>query len=74
MTSPSVFRLATHLRALKIALVVGTILAAINHGDAILDASMTTTAWVKVLMTFCVPYGVSWYSAVKAESRDPAKS
>ena len=74
MTSPSVFRLATHLRALKIALVVGTILAAINHGDAILGASMTTTAWAKVLMTFCVPYGVSWYSAVKAESRGSTKA
>ena len=73
MTSPSVSRRATHPRALKIALVVGTILAAINHGDAILGASMTTSAWIKVLMTFCVPYGVSWYSAVKAESRDTAK-
>ena len=72
MTSPSVFRRATHLRALRIALVVGTILAAINPGDAILGASMTTSAWIKVLMTFCVPYGVSWYSAVKAESRDTA--
>ena len=73
MTSPLVLRRETHLRALKIALVVGTILAAINHGDAILEASMTTTAWVKVLLTFCVPYGVSWYSAVQAESRAPAK-
>jgi hypothetical protein len=68
-----VFRRETHLRALKIALVVGTILAVINHGDAILEASMTTTAWVKVLLTFCVPYGVSWYSAVQAERRAPAK-
>ena len=73
MTSPLVFRRETHLLALKIALVVGTILAAINHGDAILEASMTTTAWVKVLLTFCVPYGVSWYSAVQAERRAPAK-
>ena len=73
MTSPLVFRRENHLRALKIALVVGTILAAINHGDAILEASMTTTAWVKVLLTFCVPYGVSWYSAVQAERRAPAK-
>ena len=73
MTSPLVFHRETHLRALKIALAVGTILAAINHGDAILEASMTTTAWVKVLLTFCVPYGVSWYSAVQAERRAPAK-
>lgn len=73
MTSPLVFRREIHLRALKIALVVGTILATINHGDAILEASMTTTAWVKVLLTFCVPYGVSWYSAAQAERRAPAK-
>ena len=73
MISPIVFRRDIHLRALKIAFVVGTILAAINHGDAILGASMTTTAWVKVLLTFCVPYGMSWYSAVKAENRGFAK-
>ena len=73
MTSPLVFRRETHLRALKIALVVGTILAAINHGDAILEASMTTTAWVKVLLTFCVPYGVSWYSAVRPSVEPPLR-
>ena len=55
MISPIVFRRDIHLRALKIAFVVGTILAAINHGDAILGASMTTTAWVKVLLTFAFP-------------------
>ena len=73
MPPPKVFRRDIHLRALKIALVVGAILAAINHGNAILGASMTSTAWVKVLLTFCVPYGVSWYSAVNAENRVRAK-
>ena len=73
MTSPLVFCRETHMRALKIALVVGTILAVINHGDAILEASMANTDWVKVILTFCVPYGVSWYSAVTAQNRAPAK-
>ena len=73
MTRPLMFRREIHLRALKIALVVGTVLAVINHGDAILGATMTTNAWVKVLLTFCVPYGVSWYLAVKAETQGPAK-
>ena len=73
MASPLMFRRETHLRALKIGLGGGTILAVINHGGAILEASKKTTAWVKVLLTFCVPYGVSWYSAVQAERRAPAK-
>ena len=49
------------LRALKIAAVVGTILVAINQGDAIITGAAVT--WWKVILTFMVPYGVSTYSA-----------
>jgi len=67
MFEPSLFRRDIHLRAFKVAIVVGCILATINHGDAIFAHAMTTSSWLKVLLTFCVPYCVSWYSAVKTD-------
>jgi hypothetical protein len=49
-----------HLRqTVTIALVVGTILAAINHGDVILRGEATATTWLKVALTYCVPFIVS---------------
>ena len=68
MFGPSLFRRDIHVRAFKVAMVVGCILAIINHGDALLAIAMTTSSWLKVLLTFCVPYCVSWYSAVKNDS------
>ena len=40
------------LRALKMASIVGIILAAINHGDHLLLGTMTFTNWVKFLILF----------------------
>jgi Mg/Co/Ni transporter MgtE len=68
MFGPSLFRRDIHVRAFKVAMVVGCILAIINYGDAFLANAMTTSSWLKVLLTFCVPYCVSWYSAVKTDS------
>lgn len=68
MFEPSLFRRDIHLRAFKVAIVVGCILATINHGDAIFAHAMTKSSWLKVLLTFCVPYCVSWYSAVKTDT------
>ena len=47
-----------------IALVVGFILAAINHGDRILLDQMKSIDWIKVVVTFFVPYSVATISAV----------
>ena len=58
------------LRALKMASVVGVVLAIINHGDHILLGTMTVTNWIKVLMTFCVPFCVSTISSVLAIRRE----
>ena len=68
MRPSSLFQREVHLRAFKLAAFVGCILAAINHGDALLANTMTPGNWLKVLLTFCVPYCVSWYSAIKANS------
>lgn len=51
-------------RALKYALVVGFILIAINHSDAILSGHITRGVWVKMLLTVMVPYVVSTLSSV----------
>ena len=55
--------------ASKMALLVGCVLMAINHGAAMMDANMTPERWVQVGLTFMVPYCVSTYSAVKALQR-----
>ena len=52
--------------AFNVALVVGTILAFINHGGAILAMSLELDSIVKIALTYFVPYGVSTYSAVRA--------
>ena len=36
-------------RSAIVALIVGTILAFINHGDVILTASLTPVCWIKML-------------------------
>ncbi|MBK8163773.1 MAG: nitrate/nitrite transporter NrtS [Gammaproteobacteria bacterium] len=53
-------------RALKVAAFVGCILALINHGDKLLSGSVTLTEWVKIGLTFLVPYCVSTFASVQA--------
>ncbi len=57
---------AVVMRAVKVALVVGTLLALINHGNAILTMSLTSKSLFQVILTYFVPYCVSTWSAVKA--------
>lgn len=52
--------------ALKVALFVGTLLALINHGSAILLMDLDISRFFQIVLTYFVPYGVSTYSAVKA--------
>ena len=58
------------IRALKMASIVGIVLAIINHGDHILLGTMTATNWIKVLITFCVLFCVSTISSVLAIRRE----
>jgi hypothetical protein len=55
--------------AIKVALIVGTILAVINHGDSIVEGTMESGDWLRVALTYLVPYSVSTYSAVKVLQR-----
>ena len=53
-------------RGLKFAVVVGSILIAINHGDAILSGELTRANYLKMALTVVVPYVVSVLSSVGA--------
>ncbi len=57
-----IFGDGTPKKAILTALVVGTILTAINHGDVILSG-LAPPAW-KVLLTYCVPYCVTTWGAI----------
>ena len=52
--------------AIKVALIVGTILTAINQGDIIASGSITPGDLVKILLNYFVPYCVSTYAGVEA--------
>ena len=54
-------------RSLYIALVVGTVLNLINQGDVILGVGHIN--WLKVILTYFVPYAVCTYGAVSAHAR-----
>jgi hypothetical protein len=53
-------------RGMKFAVVVGSILIAINHGDAILAGELTRTNYIQMGLTVMVPYVVSVLSSVGA--------
>lgn len=53
--------------AIKIALVVGTLLNFINQGGRVLDG--LPLSWFHVVLNYLVPYCVSSYSAARSEMR-----
>ncbi|TDP01862.1 nitrate/nitrite transporter NrtS [Marinomonas balearica] len=61
---------AVATNALKIALVVGTVLNAINQGDAIVNS--LDIEWGKLFLNYFVPYCVSSYSAAKIQIQNRA--
>jgi hypothetical protein len=54
----------------KVALFVGSVLALINYGDRIfLRSDMRAVDWVKLAVTYCVPYCVATYGAARYAMR-----
>ena len=53
-------------RGLKVGLIVGTILTAINQGDVILSGALDASGAWKIVLTYLVPYCVSTYAGVAA--------
>lgn len=68
-------KLGVHvLKALKVSLLVGVLLIAINQGDVLWQSFITGTAlpgitWLKICMTPCVPFLVSLYSSLTVHPR-----
>lgn len=56
-------------RTIRIALVVGTILFAINQLDVVLGGRATPFVWLKVGLTYLVPFCVSNYGVLVAARR-----
>ena len=60
---PIFFSKPVAFRAAKVALIVGIILAFINHGGIILSGAITVECWIKMILTCFVPYTVSSVTA-----------
>lgn len=56
-------------RGLWFAAIVGSILIAINHGDAILQGDVSTARMARMGLTVLVPYCVSVISSISAIRR-----
>lgn len=54
------------IRSLKIAVVVGTVLVAINFGDRLLHGTMPIGDWIKAALNYVVPYCVATYVGANA--------
>lgn len=61
--------------ALRVALVVGSLLFLINHGAALLEGEMTQERWVSACLTYLVPYAVNihgqYVTRLRMGSRSP---
>lgn len=54
---------------MRIALLVGTILFVVNHLDVVLAGKATTGLWIKVGLTYLVPFCVSNWGILVATRR-----
>jgi len=59
-------------RSVRVGLVVGTLLAAINHGDRLLSADVDITMLWKIVLTYLVPYSVSTWASVQTARKTRA--
>ena len=64
------FRLARRkdilARGIKVGVIVGTLLMAINYGDVLIAGEFVPLMYWKILLTYCVPFCVSTYASVEA--------
>jgi len=52
--------------AINVSLIVGSVLALVNHGTAIINLTLSLEIVIKIFLSYLVPYCVSTYSTVKA--------
>jgi hypothetical protein len=61
-------------RCATVALIVGTILFLINQADVVFGGRATTSTWIKIGLSYLVPFFVANYGIVLASRRlGPAK-
>jgi hypothetical protein len=58
--------------ALRVSMIVGSLLLCINHGTAILRGQMTRDRWISAGLTYIVPYIVNIHG--QSVSRDRQRS
>ena len=61
-----IFAPGVQATAIRTNLVVGSVLALINHGDNIFAGTLTDGAILNILLTYAVPYCVALYASVSA--------
>ncbi len=54
-------------RGIKVGVVVGTLLTAINYGDVLFTGELLPVMYGKIFLTYCVPFCASTYASVEAE-------
>jgi hypothetical protein len=68
------FEKGTIVTSIRVALFVGSVLAVINYGDRIfLHGNMSAPDWIKLAVTYCVPYCVATYGAARYAMRHGRK-
>jgi hypothetical protein len=67
------FRRETVRRALTVAGIVGPILTVINQYDVLWRLEFSLRVWLKVALTFLVPYCVSSFSSARAYMEQEAR-
>lgn len=61
-------------RSMTVALIVGTALTLLNHGEAIFARAYPwSTSWHKVILTYVVPFVVASYGALANGYRPPVQ-
>ncbi|MEM6715263.1 MAG: nitrate/nitrite transporter NrtS [Cyanobacteria bacterium P01_D01_bin.6] len=55
--------------AIRVAIVMGTLLFTINHGIALTQGKMTRTRWLSAVLTYCVPYAVNIHGQYMMKGR-----
>lgn len=55
--------------AVKVALIVGSVLFTINHGSALLKGEMTRARWFSGLITYLIPYSVNIHGQFTSSRR-----
>lgn len=60
--------------ALRVAIVVGSILFMVNHGNAMVNGKMSRDRWMAAFLTYLVPYTVSIHGQFSAHKKKNSPS